>query len=98
MLTLRKSKAGFIVGGLFLLLALLGLAAHLYSMATNPQDGGESAVIMIPFALPWILWIPKTLVASASWQWLTYPVFGGMALLNAFILYCVFGGLRPKKP
>ncbi len=92
---LRKSKAGFIVSGLFVGLALLALASHLYSVNTNTGDSGESAIVMIPFILPWILWIPAEITSGAAW--VAYLMFLLLVLLNGFLLYCLFGGLRMKR-
>ncbi len=94
MLGLKHSKSGWVAAGLFTALAGLALLSHLYSMLTRPGDAGESAVVMLPFAAPWIFWIPDALVQSRFWKVLAYPVFGVLVLLNAFLLYCVFGGLR----
>ena len=72
---LRKSKAGFIVAGLFVGLALLALASHLYSVNTNTGDSGESAIMLIPFMLPWISWIPAEVFNASGAVWLAYLMF-----------------------
>ncbi len=94
---LKHSKSGWVAAGLFTALAVVALLSHLYSILTRPGDSGESAVVMIPFAIPWIFWIPDALVQSRFWKVLAYPVFGALVLLNAFLLYCVFGGLRGRS-
>ena len=94
---LRKSKAGFIVAGLFVGLALLALASHLYSVNTNTGDSGESAIMLIPFMLPWISWIPAEVFNASGAVWLAYLMFLLLVLLNGFLLYCLFGGLRMKR-
>ena len=94
MIVLKHSKSGWIVAGMFLLLATLAFLAHLYSITTDPGDSGESAVILIPFSSPWIFWVPDSIIHSRLCHWLAYPVFWGLTLLNAFFIYCLFGGLR----
>jgi hypothetical protein len=89
-LKLRRSKAGAFAAGLFLL-AFGVLFAWVYFIASkNPADSGESGILLLPFAMPWVTWLPP--------EWLG----PGMALLcvtfNGLIVYCVFGGLRLQKP
>lgn len=83
-----------VVTGIFVGLAIVALGLHLYSSFTESADSGESAVIMIPFALPWIMMLPDSLVGSDAWTWAVYPVFILLVFLNGFLLYCLFGGLR----
>ncbi len=94
MIVLKHSKPGWIVAGLFTTLAMVAFLAHRYSILTNPGDSGESAVVLIPFASPWIFWIPDGVLHSRYWDTLAYPVFWGLVLLNACMLYGVFGGMR----
>lgn len=82
----KYSRSGLIAAGL-LLLAFLGVFAWIFFVAsTNPADSGESGILLLPFAMPWISLVPSS--------WLGPLVASGCVLLNALILYCVFGGLR----
>jgi len=88
-LALQKSQAGFVAAGLFLL-AFLGLFAWIYFVASkNPADSGESGVLLLPFAMPWVMWLPV--------DWLGLSAAFLCVLLNAVIVYCLFGGLRFRK-
>lgn len=85
-LVLRKSRAGSIAAGLFLL-AFVGLFAWLYfSASQNAADSGESGILLLPFAMPWVMWLPV--------EWLG-PLSGFLCVVfNAALIYGVFGGLR----
>ena len=85
-LRIKKSLAGFIAGGLFLSLAV-GVFCWLFFVASkNPADSGESGIMLLPFAMPWIMWFPV--------EWLG-PLTGlACIVLNALLLYLLFGGLR----
>ncbi len=96
MLSFRKSAAGLIVAGVYLGLALAALATHRYSLYTNAGDSGESAVLMVPFMWPWLKWIPLPDAQGAGGDWMPYLWFGVSVLVNAFLLYCLFGGLRSR--
>jgi hypothetical protein len=86
---IRISKWGFLASGLFLLLAAAVFGWIIYSASTNPGDSGESGILLLPFAMPWIMLIPQ--------NWLA-PITGfGLIGLNALILYAIFGGLRLAK-
>ena len=89
-LGLRWSWPGAIVAGIFLLLFLAALAWLMYSSATNPADSGEGGVLLLLFALPWAWWMPHA--------WLNLASGIGAVLLNAALLYLLFGGLRSRKP
>ena len=57
-LRIKKSLAGFIAGGLFLSLAV-GVFCWIFFIASrNPADSGESGIMLLPFAMPWIMWLP----------------------------------------
>ena len=88
-LVFKLSKLGFAVATIFILLALSVFAWLIYSAAANPADSGEGGVLLIFFALPWINIIPTGF----------FSPFSAIAciLLNAFLLYCVLGGLRFAK-
>jgi len=88
-LGLRWSPLGFTVSGIFILLVLTIFCWIFFVASKNPADSGESGILLLPFAMPWIMWLPV--------RWLG-PITGIACMgLNALILYLVFGGLRPKK-
>jgi len=88
-LVFRKSKAGLITAGHFMS-AFIGLLAWIFFVASkNPADSGESGILLLPFGMPWVMWLP------VEWMGMTT---GFMCLvLNAFIVYCLCGGLRLRK-
>ncbi len=90
MIKLRKSKVGFIMSSIFLLLAVGVVGWLMYSAHTNPTDSGEGGILLIPFISPWFFML-QGMYANSLWL---FPV---LILLNAFIIYCVFGGLRWEK-
>ena len=83
---LRRSRAGAVAAALYLL-AFLGVFAWVFFAASkNPADSGESGILLLPFAMPWVTWLPV--------EWL-----GPWAALlcvawNACLVYGLFGGLR----
>jgi hypothetical protein len=86
---LRKSKVGLIAAGLFLS-AFIGLLAWIFFVASkNPADSGESGILLLPFGMPWVMWLP------VEWMGMTTGFL--CVALNAFIVYCLCGGLRPRK-
>lgn len=86
---LRLSQRGFFAAGLFLLAAGAVFSWIFFVASKNPADSGESGILLLPFAMPWIMIIPG--------KWLGLWTGIGCILLNAVILYCVFGGLRFGK-
>ena len=83
---LRNARGGWLAAGLYLLL-VFGIFAWIFFVASkNPADSGESGIWLVPFAMPWISLVPT--------EWLSLWFAFGCFLLNAFILYCVFGGVR----
>jgi hypothetical protein len=85
----RLSRWGFVAAGLFLLAAASVFAWIFFVASKNPADSGESGILLLPFALPWISILPTS--------WLG-PLSGlGCILFNAFLVYCLFGGLRVEK-
>ncbi len=83
-----KSRAGVIASSLFLLLAVAVFCWIYFIAFRNPADSGESGILLLPFAMPWIMWLPV--------EWLG-PLAGfGCILLNTILLYLAFGGLRLK--
>ena len=87
--TFRLSRGGFLATGIFLLAAASVFAWIFFSASKNPADSGESGILLLPIAMPWIAIIPS--------KWLGLWTGLGCILLNAFILYCIFGGLRIRK-
>jgi hypothetical protein len=87
--TFKLSRGGAIAAGLFLAVATAIFAWIFFVASKNPADSGESGIILLPFLMPWISLIPS--------EWLGLWIALGCTLLNAFILYCVFGGLRFRR-
>ena len=87
-LELRLSRGGLVVGGLFLSLAAAVFFWVFFVASKNPADSGESGILLLPFAMPWIDLVPDLWLGP----WLAWSCI----LLNALILYCIFGGLRMK--
>ena len=87
--TIRFSRSGIAAAGLFLLLAVVAFAWVFFIASKNPADSGESAIILLPLAMPWIMIVPSAWIG---------PLTGlGCILLNSLILYFLFGGLRTKN-
>lgn len=97
MFYLRQSKRALTISSAFLFLATLALALHLYSMHTDPNDTGTSAVFLVLFTFPWMQLIPDSWVASDNWTWLVYPLTIIIILGNAFLLYLLTGGLGMRR-
>lgn len=86
---LKKSKSGLIAAGLFLLLFASLLSWVFFIASRNPADSGESAILLLPFGMPWVMWFPV--------EWLG-PWMGFLCVaFNALVLYSVFGGVRFRK-
>lgn len=83
---IRFSASGLAAAGVFILLAMTAFAWIFFVASKNPADSGESGIILVFFALPWISLLPSA--------WLG-PLVGLVSIVcNALILYLVFGGLR----
>jgi hypothetical protein len=87
---LKFSWYGMVAAGLFLVAAGAVFAWIFFVASKNTADSGESGILLLPFAMPWITLVPKA--------WLGSWVALGCILLNSLILYCVFGGLRIAGP
>jgi len=87
-LAFKFSRCGFIAAGLFLLTAASILAWIFFVASKNPADSGESGILLLPFAMPWVAILPTS--------WIGLGTGLGCILLNALILYCVFGGMRTR--
>jgi hypothetical protein len=86
---IKWSPLGFTISGIFILLVLAVFCWIFFVASKNPADSGESGILLLPFAMPWIMWLPV--------RWLG-PLTGFACMgLNALILYLLFGGLRPIK-
>ena len=85
----KLSPGGFTAAGLFLLLATAIFAWIFFVASKNPADSGESGIIMLPLMMPWITIMPETWVGPLAAL--------GCILLNALILYFLFGGFRITK-
>ena len=93
----QRSIAGFIIAGIFAVLAMAALISHLYSVKTNPGDSGESAIVLLPFASPWIFMVPKSVAYSKLWAYGAYVFYILCVIVNATILYILSGGLKIKR-
>jgi uncharacterized membrane protein YhaH (DUF805 family) len=85
-LNIRKSWVGLAVSSLFLFLALAVFLWIFFVASRNPADSGESGILLLPFAMPWVMWLPV--------EWLGLYSGLGCILFNTLVLYLVFGGLR----
>lgn len=87
--TFRFSRGGLVASGLFLLLAGAVFAWIFFIASKNPADSGESGLLLLPFAMPWITMVPQEIAGlSAAFACI---------FVNALILYLLFGGLRISK-
>jgi len=93
----QRSRLGFILAGIFVALAMAALFFHLYSVKTNAGDSGESAIVLLPFAAPWIFMVPKSVAYSKLWAYGAYVFYILCVLANAMILYILSGGLKLKR-
>ncbi len=82
------------VAGIYVGLGVLALLWHLYSVTTNPADTGLSALYLYFLAKPWIDLPGEAIVNSGWWGVLVYPLAMLFVLINSFILYILFGGLK----
>ena len=83
------SRGGFVAAGLFLLLFIVVFSWVYFIASKNPADSGESGILLLPFAMPWITLFP----ARMSGLVLAFVC----VFINALVLYLVFGGLRIRK-
>lgn len=87
--TFRWSRKAAAATVLFLLSAVAVLCWVIYSATTNPGDSGESGILILPFAMPWISIVPS--------DWLGPWLGIGCILVNALLIYCLAGGLRLRR-
>jgi hypothetical protein len=93
MIRLRKSRVGAALAGAFVATAAVLFALHLYSMKTNAADSGESALWFFLFTLPWAYLLPEAVINASWWDRVAYGAGWALVLLNAFLLYCIGGGV-----
>jgi len=94
MIRLQKSRLGLVVTGAFLGAALALFALHLASVKTNPADSGESAFWFFLFTLTWAYLLPEALIDAPWWDRVAYGASWVLVAVNAFLIYCLAGGLR----
>ena len=94
MIRLQNSRIGRVVAGAFLGAALALFGLHVVAMKTNPADWGESAFWFFLLTLPWPYLLPETLVDAPWWDRVAYAASWLLVAVNAFLIYCVAGGLR----
>lgn len=97
MIRLRKSRLGLVVAGAFLAAAAALFAAHVVSFKTNPADSGESALWFFLLTLPWAYLLPEAVINAAWWDRVAYGAGWLLVGLNAFLLYCLAGGIAFRR-
>jgi hypothetical protein len=101
MIRLRKSRFGLVLAGAFLALAAVLFVMHVVSMKTNQADSGESALWFFLLTLPWAYLLPEAVIDAPWWDRVAYGAGWALVAFNAFLLYCVGGGLgfrRRERP
>ena len=99
-LRLRLSRLGFALAVTFLLVAGALFALHVHAYRTNPADSGESALWFFLCTLPWAFLLPEAVINAPWWDEVSNYVGWALAAWNAFLLYCLGGGLAlaPREP
>lgn len=86
---LKRSGIGCASAAIFVVLFVGAFAWVFFVASQNPADSGESAILLLPFTMPWIFLVPD--------GWLG-PLAGIACVgLNSFLVYLVFGGLRLRR-
>jgi hypothetical protein len=85
----KRSRRGFIAAAIFLLMFLTLFAWVFIIASKNPADSGESGILLLPFAMPWITLVPET--------WLGPLGAFVSVIFNALIVYSIFGGVRLRR-
>jgi hypothetical protein len=93
MIRLRKSRVGLALAGAFLAVAAALFARHILSVKTNPADSGESALWFFLLTLPWAYLLPEAVINAPWWDRIAYGAGWLLVGFNAFLLYCVSGGV-----
>jgi hypothetical protein len=96
MVGLRKSVLGASAAGVFLGAAIGIETWLLYSAYADPADSGEGGLLLLPFMLPWLMLVPDWALRAAWFDAVGPGLAWGMIFVNAFLLYCLAGGLRWK--
>lgn len=94
MIRLRKSPVGLALAGAFLALAVALFALHVLWVKANPPASGESAFWFFLLTLPWAYLLPPAVIDAPWWDRVAYGAGWLLVALNAFLVYCVAGGLR----
>jgi hypothetical protein len=91
-MVLRVSRLGLTVVIVFLLAAATLFAAHLHAFETH-NSTAEGALLFFLFTLPWALMLPEWVIGQAWWDGASYYVSWLFVCANAFLLYCLAGGI-----
>lgn len=96
---LRLSRLGGTVAVAFLCVAGALFALHVQSTTTNPADSGESGFWFFLCTLPWAFLLPESAINAPWWDDVAYYVGWALVAWNAFLLYCLAGGvgLAPRR-
>jgi hypothetical protein len=97
MIRLRKSRLGGVLAGSFLALAAVLFLLHL-GWKANPADAGESAFWFFLLTLPWAYLLPEAVIHAPWWDRVAYIAGWALVLVNAFLLYCIGGGVAFRRP
>jgi drug/metabolite transporter (DMT)-like permease len=92
-LRLRLSRFGFALGVTFLLVAAATFALHVNAARAGAADADERALWFFLCTLPWAFLIPDDIRAAPWWHDAWHWVGWTLVAWNAFLLYCVGGGL-----
>jgi len=100
MIRLRKSRFGRALAGAFLAVAAALFAVHVVGVRANPADTGERALWFFLLTLPWAYLLPEAVINAAWWERVAYGAGWVLVGLNAFLLYCLAGGIafRRRQP
>jgi hypothetical protein len=96
----RISRLGFALAVAFVLVAGALFALHVHSFLTKPGDSGESGLWFFLCTLPWAFLLPEAAINAPWWDGVSYYVSWAFIAWNAFLLYCLSGGLTlaPRAP
>ncbi|MFA4828630.1 MAG: hypothetical protein WC855_14320 [Thermodesulfovibrionales bacterium] len=85
---MRISKGGLICSSVYAGLFLLLFFILMVSGRTNPGNSGESGILLLPFLLPWIIFLRTGSWFDHNIETLIWVVI----LLNTLIIYLICGG------
>ena len=97
MIRLRLSKLGLTLGVTFLLIAATLFAIHLHSATTSAGDPGDAGLLFFLVTLPWAYMLPEWVVGESWWADASYYGSWLFVGFNAFLLYCLAGGLGLRR-